>query len=251
MSVAHEVASDFAHFDSRILRTLRALLTTPGLLSKVYFGGGRSRYTKPLTLFVVLNVMFFVVQPHSGLLGYKYSQYLNTPDQGVVKRIKMVREKLVTTGESEKLYEARFNSRLQEQKKSMLIIAVPILALAMSGLYARKRRYYVEHLVFAIHVYAFLLIALTLLVGFLKLANYLAQSIGPSATPFFELLDGEVGISVILGTALVTHIFFGLKRAYSDGGVSAALRATALATVIVTFTGYYRNLLFYTTYFTT
>jgi hypothetical protein len=251
-SVLHEVAEDFAHLDSKILRTLKALITKPGLLSNAYFAGGRSRYTKPLTLFVILNLVFFVVQPHTQLLSYKYSQYTSIESPGSARRRELVREKLVATGEKEQSYVIRFNDRLQEQKKSMLIFSVPALALAMLLVYGWKKRYYVEHLVFSIHVYAFLLIALmTTAVLFYLLYQVLTALFGRSGGALMEHIGTDTGLSVILGTGLYTYIFFGLRRAYLDSRLGAGLRAAAITLVVLILTGYYHDFLFYVTYFTT
>ncbi len=250
-TVAHEVAEDFAHFDSKILRTIKALLVSPGLLSKVYFAGGRSRYTKPLTLFVVLNLVFFFIQPHTGLLSYKYQQYTYEHNRGALKRIRMVRAKLEKTHETETAYSIRFNERLQEQKKSILLFSVPMMAIAMSILYFRKRRYFVEHLVFSIHLYAFLLIALTGLALFMALVLALFRMIGPAAAPAAAAFDGEGTLSLIIGTALVTYIFKGLRAAYSDSVPGALIRAALMTFLMVILTGYYHDLLFYTVYYAT
>jgi hypothetical protein len=250
--VAHEVAEDFAHVDSKILRTLGALLFKPGLLSKVYFAGGRSRYTKPLTLFVILNIIFFVVQPHTGLLSYKYGQYMSEKSPGNDRRRALVRKKLLNSGERESDYVIRFNARLQEQKKSMLIFSVPMLALAMTALFFRKRRFFVEHLVFSIHVYAFLLISLLgTVVIMLTVTNAAHALFGHASHRFAEIVESELGISLILGTALVTYIFLGLRKAYAEGRTGAVLRALAMTAVIMVLTGVYHDFLFYATYFTT
>lgn len=248
----HEVAEDFAHLDGKILRTLKSLLTKPGFLSKMYFAGGRSRYTKPLTLFVVLNIFFFVVQPHTGLLSYGYSQYLSQQARGNERRREMVRQKLIENREPERDYTIRFNSRLQEQKKSMLIFSVPMLALAMLVLYFRKRRFYVEHLVFAIHVYAFLLIALVLTVGLMvTLMAAIDLLLGASGVRYAKMIESEAALSLILGSALFTYIFLGLRRAYQDSRVGAAIRAAGMTFVILMLTGIYHDVLFYATFFTT
>lgn len=59
--IADEILGEFTHLDTKFLRTLKVLLTKPGELSRAYFHGGRSRYTKPLTLFVIINIIFFLV----------------------------------------------------------------------------------------------------------------------------------------------------------------------------------------------
>ena len=53
---------------------------------------------------------------------------------------------------------ARFNANLYNQKKSLLIVAVPVLALFMSILFVGSRsEHYAEHFVLSVQVYAFLL----------------------------------------------------------------------------------------------
>jgi hypothetical protein len=250
-TLAADVGADLAQLDTRILRTVRALLTKPGQLTKVYFQGGRTRFTKPLTLFVILNLVFFVIQPHTGLLRYKYANYVYPGNSGTPRHVALIRKKLASTRETETAYAIRFNSRLQEQKKSMLIFSIPMLALVMTVLYFRSGRYFTEHLIFSVHVYAFLLIALLLLVAVMMAAVMLAGLfLGDSAAHSADNI-GDFGISIILGTGLWLYIYAALRRAYDDTRAGAALRAFVMTWTVLLLTGVYHDLLFYATFFTT
>lgn len=55
-----DVASDTFAYDSRMWRTLRRLVTSPGFLSREYVLGRRVRYTPPFRLYLVLSVILFV-----------------------------------------------------------------------------------------------------------------------------------------------------------------------------------------------
>lgn len=57
MSVA---AEDLTHADSRIWRTLAALLFRPGSLTAEFIRGRRARYLPPVRLYLVLSVVFFL-----------------------------------------------------------------------------------------------------------------------------------------------------------------------------------------------
>ena len=46
--------------DGRVIKTLRAILTKPGFLSKEYCGEKRQRYTPPLRMYLVFSVVFFL-----------------------------------------------------------------------------------------------------------------------------------------------------------------------------------------------
>jgi hypothetical protein len=245
--VIEETLAEFAHFDSKFLRTLKLLFTQPGQLSKAFFHGGRSRYTKPLTLFIIINVIFFFVQPHTGLLPYKYGQYMS--ERGHIGR---VLAHLRATGESSKSYEARFNANLQNQKKSLLIVSVPVLALFMTIAFAGSGRTYAEHLIFSVEVYAFLLSYLIAVVAIMFYpATMLLRSTGPSADPIRRILQGELGISTLMIAGLTVYMYFGFRRAYGVSRLRAAISALVLPWVVAYLTGVYHTALFYVTFWTT
>jgi hypothetical protein len=51
---------DVTHADSRLWRTLWALLCKPGFLTREFFDGRRASYLPPVRLYLVLSVLFFV-----------------------------------------------------------------------------------------------------------------------------------------------------------------------------------------------
>jgi hypothetical protein len=51
---------DVTHADSRLWRTLRALLFRPGFLTQEFLAGRRARYLPPVRLYLVLSVVFFL-----------------------------------------------------------------------------------------------------------------------------------------------------------------------------------------------
>src|SRR5437764_982171 len=54
--------ADFAMLDSRIVRTIPALLFKPGLLTKEYLAGRRRHYLAPSRLYLFISiVMFFLI----------------------------------------------------------------------------------------------------------------------------------------------------------------------------------------------
>jgi Protein of unknown function (DUF3667). len=250
--VVQEVFGEFIHFDGRLLRTVKTLVAKPGELARAYFHGGRSRYTRPLTLFVMINLVFFIIQPHTALLGYHYDNYVSANRAGSVTHRAMIRDKLLRTHESEVSYSARFNTVLQDQKKSVLLFSVPFLALAMLILFAGKGRTYAEHLVFSVHVYTFLLllfIGLLAVFWILVLVATLAPHNGGAA--FFRLLDSELTITVVGVAAISTYIYLAARRAYELRGALLAVRAFLLALAIGYLTGVYHDILFYTTFWST
>src|SRR5687768_3823464 len=45
--------------DGKLLRSLRLLLFSPGMLSREYLDDRRARYASPITLFLIANVLYF------------------------------------------------------------------------------------------------------------------------------------------------------------------------------------------------
>jgi hypothetical protein len=56
-----EIAEDLTHADSRLWKTLAALLFRPGLLTREFLDGRRVRYLPPVRLYLVVSVIFFLI----------------------------------------------------------------------------------------------------------------------------------------------------------------------------------------------
>lgn len=71
-ALAHDAIHDLAHLDSRVWRTLLALLLRPGFLTNEFLAGRRTRYLPPFRLYLVLSIIFFVLlscqPPEQGLV---------------------------------------------------------------------------------------------------------------------------------------------------------------------------------------
>ena len=248
-SLAHlleETLDVLTHFDSRFLRTLKVLFTKPGELSNAYFRGGRSRYTKPLTVFVIINIVFFIVQPHTFLLHDKYNNYIKYPAYAA-----RVSEHLRATKEPEQTYAARFDANLQNQKKSLLIVSVPLLALVMAVIFIGTRHTYAEHLVFSVQVYTFVLIFLGAMVALFFPLVRLLRAVGPAGESTLRVIGSDTGITGMLLVGLTIYIFLGLRRAYEASRLRATLSALIMAWAVAMLIGVYHEAVFFATFWTT
>src|SRR5580698_2662051 len=59
-TLLHDFFKDIASFDSRILRTARALLFQPGELSLAFREGRTQRYVPPVRLYLFMTLIFFL-----------------------------------------------------------------------------------------------------------------------------------------------------------------------------------------------
>src|SRR5262245_13527469 len=65
-----DAASDVASLDSKLYRTVVALITTPGKLTSEFMAGRRVGYVRPLQLFLIANLIYFVVNPFTQYSGH-------------------------------------------------------------------------------------------------------------------------------------------------------------------------------------
>ena len=246
-SLTHELLHDFVHFDGKIWRTVVALMTKPGLLTREYFSGRRSRYTKPLSLFLVVNLAFFVLQPHTGLLQYHLKGYVNPQYSEGPALGRLAEARRAQLGLTPQQFEYRFETTIQEQKKSFLIVCVPLFAAALFVLY-RGKRHYVEHLVFSVHAYSYFLVFLGfLLVAAVGSVTGVLDLLGLGGSAVARFLGTETAIDIALIAGLGTYFYIALRRVYGGGGVATAVRALALVGVLQGLIFLYHDALFYTT----
>ena len=190
---------DLTHADSRVWRTLWALLFKPGYLTSEFLAGHRARYLPPVRLYLVLSVAFFLV---ASAVPTRFTVVQFDPDKLGDARV-VSNEKLeelpglksqadetaqqravrVCPGEN---YTGPFASALQRFRQGChktildngrelqqaflhnvpraMFIFLPLLAGLMMLMYWRPRHYYVEHLLLFVHNHAFVfLVAGTLL----------------------------------------------------------------------------------------
>jgi hypothetical protein len=246
---AAEAVEAVANLDGRLVRTVRTLFTRPGELTAEYFAGRRTPYLRPLQLFLICNVFFFLAQ------GLSRSRVLDTPlelhvHSSMHQRIahRWVYGAPHAAGERPtpalERFRERFDMAVESQSRTLVIVMVPMMAAVLMALFILQRRYYVEHVVFATHFYAFLLlsspIVLVLLIQVARALHRLGMSIS-------WLGDGTISLTmtVLWGgyLAISARRFYGLTR---FGAVWRGL-FLSFGTMLVLFA--YRFVLFFTAYY--
>ena len=132
-----DALGDLFSFDNRIFRTLRPLLLRPGVLTTEYLEGRRARYVPPFRLYLIISVLHFFV-----LLQTESSWFFFTSISSFAE-------------------DRQIASRAMQLLPQVMFFLVPVFALLMQAAYWRSRRFYVEHLIFALHFHAFAYLVLT------------------------------------------------------------------------------------------
>lgn len=190
-----EAIEDQLSLNAALPRTLRALVLKPGFLSAEYIDGRIQRYIPPFRLYLVTSVVFFLLlsflaRGGSGVVDYgdgvdvndttatvlELFQRGDTTAEGVPRNRRFAP---IHTGWSE--LDSLANSRAREvadqppgelgryitgtilqRVPTAVFLMLPLYALLLFVLFFRRRRFYVEHFVFALHTHAFAFVLFTL-----------------------------------------------------------------------------------------
>lgn len=233
----HEGAHAFLHLDGTFWRTIRSLVRKPGELTLAYFEGRKSRFMRPLAVFILSNLLFFTIQPMTGIFGWKYDTYARPtlPNGAPRPSAQQLEAKRLRTAESVEVFRLRFDAALAANKKSMLLFQIPIFALAVGLVQRRKRRPLAEHVVFGIHTYAVFLLALvSYIVIFFTIVGLerLARPLWGPLPGLVRFADSEGGIVAILGAAVGAWLWVAIRRVYGDRPVAATVKAVVLLSVL-------------------
>lgn len=175
----------FTDLDRRIVRTSKALLFEPGRLSEEWIEGRRERWVGPIRLYVACSVAYFVVAALAGTHSILFIQ--------------------LQSGEGAEHF--------VEWLPRLMFLVVPAFALLLAGLFRRDGRYYVEHLVFALHVHSawYLLLTVDAAIRPLLVA-------APEAWTWERIVLTAVSIGIQL--AVWIYLWTALRRFYGRGPLS-------------------------------
>ena len=165
----HEFLDEFLHLDSKIVRTLVPLFRKPGFLTQEWTAGKRIRYVTPLKLYVTLSAFCFLAMSFRGTLyGDQKSDIKLTVGPPKARKadfpaaesaVSNLFKKKIGTPSKENITAIRdqFIARLPTTN----FILMPVVAGIFALLYVRRKRFYVEHLVFTLHYYSFIFMVIT------------------------------------------------------------------------------------------
>jgi len=251
------VADFFEHLtslDGKVARTVLTLIRSPGLLTIDDLAGRRARYVRPLQLFLLVNVVLFFAGPRVPLFSYSLARYSTwAPPSPTLVRSLVARAVPSTDSAGRAEYARAFDDRVEAERKSLVLLFVPALALVLRVIFWRRGRVtsvepvsntprrYGEHLVFAFHVLAFV---------WLMLVGWGAVVAALSGTAVEGVMAGILRVWVAAFSLVIPAYLFQASRTVY---LLSRVRAFALTAVIgIAFVGLsyaYRTLLFFTTYY--
>lgn len=209
-----EALASFTSLEGRWARSLGLLVTDTGALSRAWLAGQRQRYLRPFSLFLMVNLLFFVAPPMTDF-DLHLSDHFGQPFYGGWAQ-SQVGERLAAEGISFEDYSARFGRESSTVSKTLIIVHVPVLALFLMLGVLGRRWTYAEHVVVALHLFAFALLAAQLLTW------VLLPALGAAARvlPLLSAVQPRIGFVAL--ALIVVAWWRALRRAYGQGAMRAA-----------------------------
>lgn len=227
--VLAEAAEAFFHVDSKIFLTLKTLVTKPGKLTAEFFLGRRKPYMSPLQTFFVCNLIFFVLQPWTRLeilapplRAYESNSFLNHTATRVIDQRLAQKHLSRNNPEQFRDFSDHFDRAARLQAKSLILLLAVMMAIVIAVVNLRRRLYFSQHVIFAIHVYAWWLLWLLAILVVMSLAYLLSGHQIRALTIDYVATLLEFG-------GLGTYLFFASRRFYQDGILPALIKGVMLA----------------------
>jgi len=190
--IVYHFIEDITHFDGKLIKTLKLLISKPGFLTKEYVAGKRATYIHPIRMYIFISAVFFLFifsgeqkivdvntnQTKSSSIVFGDSTY-NTVAQydsaqkklPIQKRDKWLTAKLTKQqivinnkyGNDQNKILAAIIDNFKHNFSKILYLSLPIFAFFLWVLYKRNKSYYfADHMIFSIHLYcAYFLIIFT------------------------------------------------------------------------------------------
>ena len=242
--LVHELAEGFLNWDGKLLGTLRLLVTSPGMLTKEFLAGRRVRFISPLRVYLTCSFLYFFVKAMLPDVQLQITTTSSEAGKGASPHASAMQIGVVTVQQSDETESPR---EIEKQAKSddgvksrwfrhfavalrdkgrlsaavasnvprMMFVLVPLFATLTALAFRRRRMRYPQHLAFALHVHAFLFLALllTLVTRVVKIG-------------WFDAI-----VVVASFGAIAAHIVLATRRVYevSTGGAIAKSSVIAAA----------------------
>ena len=232
-----EAFAEFSGWDGKIAETVRALIRKPGKLTVEFLEGRRARYISPLRLYLWCSVIYFLLAASTPNNFQSSIVVTPGPTPGVSSRPRIPASKTAGLTEADRQQIVQmidqappilrplmrrvsddpkgFQGEMFASLPKALFALLPVFAGIVALFY--RRRHFAEHLYFALHLHAFIFVALSLS-AIVKLTHVLS-------------LEVVTGVVVLLWLPVYAHLAF--RRVYGATAGVALLKEIGIGALYV------------------
>ncbi len=216
--------------ENNFLRNLWTLATKPGQLPLDFIEGRRKRWMSPFSLFLLVNLFYFLYSPLTDL-NLSLKEQLHQPHHGNLAN-HLVSKKISAEGITLEQYSSEYRKKSSSIANSLIVLHLPVFAVFLALFYYRKKYLFVDHFIYAIYLFAFVLL-LALIQSVLIYA--FVRELGSKV---FSVLGFLVFILIIV------YLYFSLKKTYEQKTWQALLTIPPVIIAFIVSHFLYRTILF-------
>jgi hypothetical protein len=199
----HDAAQELTSLDSKLFRTVIALLFRPGFLTLEWIRGRRGHYLKPLNLCLAIFALgIFAYSAYKPVSIYDLSNIVERDKSGVFGE--MINKQAAKRHEEPQTLLDELSEKWQRFMSVSPLVFVVAFALVLQLVFVFTRRYFVEHLVFAMHFVSFSMLLMTLMWPIYFFVGIKPGSFNMIVAGFKWLLD-------------IVYMFFAVRAVYRLG----------------------------------
>jgi hypothetical protein len=229
--------------NNKFLNSIKTVILRPGLLSKEFVEGRRVGFVRPLQLFFVLNLVYFLF-PILQLFNSSLHTQMNLLSHSQLVR-NMVRERLRVEGYSYQGFELMYNETSTRQAKLLIIVFVVVACLPMNVIYRKRNRFFADHFTLAVELAVFNLamnaILLTILLVSINKVIHLTHS------GWENYLD-DLTLTIIFVLTNLYFLFHAGRTFYNQRGFTLIIKVVLGLVGLFIALELYRLLLFLVTF---
>lgn len=223
----HETTEELSHLDGKVPRTLKTLLTKPGLLTVDFLAGRRARWLPPLRVYLICSLAFFVSKPIVEAVTHRSTREVARISLGGSRTGELTAEerRAIEAGLPGRIFGAdrlvrasrdqkRLNRAIDSSFPKAMFVLLPLFALLTNIAWRRRMPRYPAHIYLALHLHAAWFVVLaagTVLMGVLA-STAAAQAIG-----------------IVTPAYIAAYTYIAMRRVFGESRIRTLLKAAAIA----------------------
>jgi hypothetical protein len=235
------IAITFA--DNRFIKTLWYTIKNPGFLSKEYADGRRVHYLRPLQLFFILNLVYFLFPVLQLFNSSLRTQMYFLFHSSLVRD--MVIKHVVEEGLSINGYSLMYDSKSAAIAKLLMIVFVLLASLPLSLIYRKKNRYFTDHVALSVELACFNIFIMAIFLS--ALLWVLSRILHWSGSGLGDYLN-DTTFTIIFIIANMYFIYRASRTFYQQKGKRLIVKSALAIVGLFLALEAYRLLLFFVTF---
>ncbi|MFZ1806165.1 MAG: DUF3667 domain-containing protein [Cyclobacteriaceae bacterium] len=230
----------FTFVDGKFWNSIKSLIVDPGRMSLDIAEGKGNPYMKPVALFFVGNLIYFLIPIYQTFDSNLYSQMDYMLYSDFLSISEVVGHRVEREGISFETFADRYAAKSREISKTSLILVAVFISLFSVVINYTKNKFFSDHILFGLELSSFVILYLTILLGILF------WSLGLLLSSFYEstnLIRDDVFFMVSV-PILFYFLVRGIKIFYKVSWLISFIKSLASLVALVLSIELYRLFVF-------